>query len=525
LIHALETQLIAKHVELLLGATSYTVLMDRMIQSQWLSTEFNDALNSLVRLYLCLSRVKSIEALRLAFLADIKRRGQSAVMNEERDQHLIHDLLDLKLRAEKIIHAMFPTGMSDAALLEKFTQTLQDAFESFMNLRHNKPAELLSRYMDSLLRAGGLKKLTIPPGILIGSGGDVSSSVEPMLKHLLMLFRYLSSKDLFEAFYKKDLARRLLLDKSASVDLEKNVLASMKVECGVGFVSKLEGMFKDLDLSRDVLRAFKDSKMGQSVTAFELNVHVLTQGFWPAYTPVNLRLPTEMEEALEAFKTFYTSKHQNRNLQWQHTLGDCLIRSRFPSGTKDLSVSLFQAVVLLCFNNDQDPDDNVVRSFAEIKQATGLDDVDLMCTLQSLAGGKVRVLTKLSKGKINISDQFKFNHTFTHPLHRIKINQVQAKATPAEIEKTQEQVVHDRQFQIDAAIVRVMKARKSLKHSQLMQEVITLCSSSRMRNVDGSSSGGFPLSSADMKKRVESLIERDFIQRDTVDSSLYHYVA
>ena len=35
-------------------------------------------------------------------------------------------------------------------------------------------------------------------------------------------------KDVFEAFYKKDLAKRLLVGKSASVDAEKSMLTKLK---------------------------------------------------------------------------------------------------------------------------------------------------------------------------------------------------------------------------------------------------------------------------------------------------------
>lgn len=37
-----------------------------------------------------------------------------------------------------------------------------------------------------------------------------------------------TGKDVFEAFYKKDLAKRLLLGKSASVDAEKSMLSKLK---------------------------------------------------------------------------------------------------------------------------------------------------------------------------------------------------------------------------------------------------------------------------------------------------------
>lgn len=48
---------------------------------------------------------------------------------------------------------------------------------------------------------------------------------------------------------------------------------------------------------------------------------------------------------------FYTKKYSGRRLQWYNSLGSCVLRAYFPKGTKELSVSLFQAVVLCLFND------------------------------------------------------------------------------------------------------------------------------------------------------------------------------
>ena len=52
--------------------------------------------------------------------------------------------------------------------------------------------------------------------------------LEKILDRLLILFRFIHGKDVFEAFYKKDLAKRLLVGKSASVDAEKSMLLKLK---------------------------------------------------------------------------------------------------------------------------------------------------------------------------------------------------------------------------------------------------------------------------------------------------------
>ena len=52
--------------------------------------------------------------------------------------------------------------------------------------------------------------------------------LERLLDKIMVLFRFIHGKDVFEAFYKKDLAKRLLVGKSASVDAEKSMLSKLK---------------------------------------------------------------------------------------------------------------------------------------------------------------------------------------------------------------------------------------------------------------------------------------------------------
>lgn len=54
----------------------------------------------------------------------------------------------------------------------------------------------------------------------------------------------LQGKDVFEAFYKKDLAKRLLLGRSASMDAEKLMISKLKAGCGGNFTANIEGMFR-----------------------------------------------------------------------------------------------------------------------------------------------------------------------------------------------------------------------------------------------------------------------------------------
>lgn len=85
-------------------------------------------------------------------------------------------------------------------------------------------------------------------------------------------------KDIFEAFYKRHLSRRLLLGRSISNDMEKMVLLKLKagrekdpwmisflrskqfqIECGPNFTKNLEAMFTDIEVSADLHAQFKVS--------------------------------------------------------------------------------------------------------------------------------------------------------------------------------------------------------------------------------------------------------------------------
>jgi len=53
--------------------------------------------------------------------------------------------------------------------------------------------------------------------------------IEIVLDRTMVLFRFLQEKDVFERYYKQHLAKRLLLNKSASDDSEKNMISKLKV--------------------------------------------------------------------------------------------------------------------------------------------------------------------------------------------------------------------------------------------------------------------------------------------------------
>lgn len=101
------------------------------------------------------------------------------------------------------------------------------------------------------------------------------------------------------------------------------------VECGAQFTQKLEGMFKDIDVSQDFMKSFKDQRHASTLER-NLHVNVLQQTWWPTYLEKEVILPEGMVKALESFKAFWSQKQSGRKLMWRHLLGHCIISAEFP---------------------------------------------------------------------------------------------------------------------------------------------------------------------------------------------------
>ena len=106
------------------------------------------------------------------------------------------------------------------------------------------------------------------------------------------------------------------------------------------------------------------------------------------------------------------------------------------------------------------------------------------------------------------------------------------KETPAEVEQTHHAVEEDRKMYLQAAIVRIMKSRKVLKHNQLIQEVFLVIfmlfnffNESLWFQVLSQSKARFAPSITMIKKCIESLIDKAYIERTPNSTDEYSYMA
>ena len=147
--------------------------------------------DDLKRLYSLLSRVPDgLKLLRDQFTKRIKFVGQKTVQDEAAD--CVDVLLQMKSSVDDIVANAFENH-------RQFSEGAKDAFEMFINTsKNNRIAELIAKFMDEKLKKG--YKTT----------SSTEKELDEQLNKAVALFRFIQGKDVFEAFYKKDLAKRLL---------------------------------------------------------------------------------------------------------------------------------------------------------------------------------------------------------------------------------------------------------------------------------------------------------------------------
>lgn len=522
IVEVVEDELIKKHMKTIVEMENSGVVY--MLK--------NTKTDDLACMYKLFSRVQDgVKTISDCVSKYLREQGKSLVKEEESGTNpitFVQNLLDLKDRFDHFLHHSFNYERT-------FKHMISSDFEHFLNLNPKSP-EYLSLFIDDKLKKG--------------CKGMSEQEIETILDKTMVLFRYLLEKDVFERYYKAHLAKRLLLNKSVSDDSEKNMISKLKTECGCQFTSKLEGMFKDMSVSNTIMDEFKNHVQNRNISlhGVDLSVRILTTGFWPttSATP-NCNIPNASRQAFDTFKGFYLGKHSGRQLTLQPQLGTAFINAVFygiksenggngsgennengnskegacsssagitlPTTTRKhvLQVSTYQMCVLMLFNNRER------MTYEEIQQESDIPEKDLIRALQSLSMGKLqqRLLMRTPKTKeIEPSNEFYVNDGFVSKFHKVKIQTVAAKGeTEPERKETRSKVDEDRKHEIEAAIVRIMKSRKKLSHNLLVTDVTTQLRSR------------FLPSPVIIKKRIEGLIEREYLARTPEDRKVYVYLA
>ncbi|KAH7375618.1 cullin-1 [Plectosphaerella cucumerina] len=452
----------------------------------------NDREQDMARMYGLLLRIpEGLDALRQRFEVHVRNAGLSAIQKVASENT---EKLEPKVYVDALleVHSQY-SGLVSRAFREEaeFTRSLDNACKEFVNRNEicksgsSKSPELLAKYTDVLLRKSGTS--------------IEESSLESTLTQIMIVFKYIEDKDVFQKFYSRMLARRLVHSNSSSDDAEESMIGKLKEACGFEYTNKLQRMFMDMQISKDLNNSYKEhlNSLDGVTGTLDSQYSILGMGFWPLQAPnTNFTPPAEINEDTERFSRFYKNKHEGRKLTWLWQLCKGELKANYCKNSKTpftFQVSVYQMAVLLLFN-DKDS-----HSYDEIAGATLLSSDVLDQALAILL--KAKVLLVSPDGKPEPGKTLRLNYDFKSKKIRVNLNLGGTKEAKQEEAETNKTIEEDRKLLIQSAIVRIMKARKKMKHAQLVSETISQIKTR------------FNPKIPDIKKCIEILLDKEYLER------------
>lgn len=472
-----------------------------------------DRQEDLARMYRLLARIiDGLEPLRTRFEAHVRKSGLAAVGkvgNEGENMEpktYVDALLEVHTQYQKLVDDAFG-GESE------FVRSLDNACKEFVNRNKvcktgsSRSPELLAKYTDALLKKS--------------AKSAEEADLEASLIQVMTVFKYIEDKDVFQKFYSRMLAKRLVHSSSASEDAETSMIGKLKEACGFEYTNKLQRMFQDIQISTDLNSGFKDFQernldADERKARVDASYHILGTGFWPLTPPqTNFIPPQAIVDTYKNFDSYYGQKHSGRKLTWLWQLCKGEIKANYIKNAKvpyTFMVSTFQMAILLLFNES----DTV--TYEDAQKATALSNEWLDPSLSVFVKAKV-LIPKPENGKAEPGTSYVLNHNFKNKKVKVNLNITVKSEAKQEVEDTHKTIEEDRKLLMQvsfvlnllflsflltfakSAIVRIMKSRKKMKHVNLVQETIAQIRSRFTPKIQ------------DIKKSIDQLIEKEYLER------------
>jgi hypothetical protein len=338
-------------------------------------------------------------------------------------------------------------------------------------------------------------------------------SVTQCVAHFTM---YIVQKDIFMDIYKTYFFKRVINNKSV-LDFELAFINQFKKMHGAYFTRDYESILSAVQKAEDENRAFNEiCNTSSTPLNGKLNVIVLQSNIIGAERVSTMELHHLIKTNQMIYENCFKKIHQSKKLTWSIVHGHITIDCDFKLGKKLVTMTITQANLLLFLNTSE-------LSVGELCRRANVDINTIKAYLSVMYSGKGfnMLLRKTNtgevidnKGDLAPTDIICINTEFKHKQRTYSfINQARRYSSPQEDDETTKKVNATRAYQIDAAIVRIMKSRKTLHSSDLMSEVTIALEKYTVPDTKL------------IKKRIEELITREYLVRDEENTGIFHYKA
>ena len=320
--------------------------------------------------------------------------------------------------------------------------------------------------------------------------------------------------------------------------VEKAVILQLKAKHAAQYTVRVETMFADLEAGEGTREKFERycenvaasalNRVDAIVPLGKLKVKLISRSAWPLLPgsahrdggdgfagedrgggAAQIRLPPLLESTRQRFREFYDAEHMGEKCARFHTpLSFVVIKLALPKCTALVTMATTQCAILALFRVDR-----MVLTFQQLLEGVKCDSESLQCALEVLLrkpqhcnGG---FLLKAPKAAAILpTDKFKFNRKFQCKVAKLApLPSTLREDTGAAADRAYEK----RQQYLYAAIVRTLKARREIRHRELVVEVTQQIKlfAAQPRNI---------------KRALESLIGRKYVERHPTAAKTYRYL-
>jgi hypothetical protein len=364
--------------------------------------------------------------------------------------------------------------------------------------------------------------------LILAKGSTDGVNADAQLDDIITVLKFLDDSDYFHSHYTQNLTQRLLSNTSTSDDLEAAMISRFKALGERAFATKLEDMFKDITLSKQSSKSFKEvfSQIYSKDDCFDIKV--LTTAKWKLAAPKDsaseFQYPPEFLNHYSRFSMFYQDLHKGKQMGpafAKHCT--CVLIYNHTDVKYTITMSLYTGTIVLQFNNA------LSMTLADLVTAVGLEKDAVIAHIKNLVlpyklvtveGKEIAKDAKpaaLNDWVLNDTDIIHLNHgrgaaggfKSNKKVFVLKDSKSMKKEEDNDLSDA---ILQERQYIIQAAIVRAMKKNGKMNLTDINQ----YC----MADVKQ-----FRVDPKRVKTAIDFLLGDGYMTRDENSNSVFHYKA
>ena len=295
---------------------------------------------------------------------------------------------------------------------------------------------------------------------------------------------YIYDLDFFSVCYQNFLMKRIL-SKNINEKIELMILGKFEKIYGKSFTSKVTSTIKDFINSKEFNEKFQ-KELEKNEMCLEVNSEInlfSKSNFSVTASEIPFDyLPEELKDSFLLFEDFYSNVHSSRLINLSQNLSICEINAKYKSGEYKIIMNTIQASLINMFNKESKLKKKEIEKIFGSENLMKFIDRKLILELDD-------EILIVNEDFSSDSDVIDFRKELEESDFKIK-----------------------NEYQLKAAIVRIMKVRRKLNYQELFLEV-----ENQVKNTFVPNKESFEYS-------LNDLIEKQYIERNLDDSNIFEYV-